>query len=122
MINLSLVFPEIFLSLSIMFLLILGVFKKNSSRLIQNISLIVLLITAAITFNETFLISHHKDVFGKSFGAYPSLLLIWTRFPGSNWKISSWIERGAEMKLYFIKSENALLLIFFSSLIVSYLK
>tara|TARA_B100000902_G_scaffold331443_1_gene328860 strand:- start:1143 stop:2561 length:1419 start_codon:yes stop_codon:yes gene_type:complete len=53
MINLELVFPEIFLSLSIMFLLILGVFKKNSSKLIQNISLIVLLITAVITFNET---------------------------------------------------------------------
>ena len=51
--NLELVFPEIFLSLSIMFLLILGVFKKNSSKLIQNISLIILLITAVITFNET---------------------------------------------------------------------
>ena len=36
-----------------MFLLILGVFKKNSSKLIHNISLIILLITAAITFNET---------------------------------------------------------------------
>ena len=53
MINLPLVFPEIFLSLSIMFLLILGVFKKKSSELIQNISLIVLLITAVIIFNET---------------------------------------------------------------------
>jgi NADH-quinone oxidoreductase subunit N len=53
MTNLELVFPEIFLSLSIMFLLILGVFKKNSSNLVQNISLIVLLITAVITFNET---------------------------------------------------------------------
>ena len=36
-----------------MFLLILGVFKKKSSELIQNISLIVLLITAVIIFNET---------------------------------------------------------------------
>ena len=53
MTNLELVFPEIFLSLSIMFLLILGVFKKNSSELVQNISLIVLLIAAVITFNET---------------------------------------------------------------------
>ena len=53
MINLELVFPEIFLSLSIMFLLILGVFKKNSSTIVQNISLIILLITAVITFNET---------------------------------------------------------------------
>ena len=43
--NLQLVFPEIFLSLSIMFLLILGVFKKNSSKLVQNISLTILLIT-----------------------------------------------------------------------------
>ena len=53
MTNLALVFPEIFLSLSIMFLLILGVFKKNSSKLIQNISLIILLTTSVITLNET---------------------------------------------------------------------
>ena len=51
--NLELVLPEIFISLSIMFLLILGVFKKKSSKLIQNISLIVLLITAVMIFNET---------------------------------------------------------------------
>ena len=53
MTNLALVFPEIFLSLSIMFLLILGVFKKNSTKLIQNISLIILLVTSVITLNET---------------------------------------------------------------------
>ena len=53
MTNLELVFPEIFLSLSIMFLLILGVFKKDSSKLVLNISLITLLITSVITFNET---------------------------------------------------------------------
>ncbi len=58
--NLQLIFPEIFLSLSIMFLLILGVFKKNSSKLIQNISLIILLITAVITFNETINIREEK--------------------------------------------------------------
>ena len=51
--NLELVLPEIFLSISIMFLLILGVFKKDSSKLIQNTSLFILLITAMITFNET---------------------------------------------------------------------
>ena len=53
--NLELILPEIFISLSVMFLLILGVFKKNSSKLIQNISLIILLVTAVIIFNETFL-------------------------------------------------------------------
>ena len=51
--NLNLVLPEIFISLSIMFLLVLGVFKKDSSKLIFNISLLVLLITASITLNET---------------------------------------------------------------------
>jgi|TARA_B100001094_G_C18156487_1_gene786755 NADH-quinone oxidoreductase subunit N len=52
--NLSFVLPEIFISLSIMCLLVLGVFKKDSSRLIFNISLIVLLVTSVITLNETF--------------------------------------------------------------------
>ena len=51
--NLNLVLPEIFISLAIMFLLILGVFKKNSSKLIHNFSLIILLITGGIIFNET---------------------------------------------------------------------
>ena len=46
--NLELIFPEIFISFSIMFLLMLGVFKKDSSKLIQNISLIILLIAAVI--------------------------------------------------------------------------
>ncbi len=50
--NLQFILPEIFLSLSIMFLLILGVFKKNSSELIHNFSLIILLISTVIIFNE----------------------------------------------------------------------
>ena len=55
--NINLVLPEIFVSLSIMFLLILGVFKKEGSKLTFNISLLVLLITAIITLNETFTIN-----------------------------------------------------------------
>ena len=51
--NLNFILPEIFISLSIMFLLVLGVFKNDSSKLIFNISLLVLLITATITLNET---------------------------------------------------------------------
>ena len=51
--NLNFILPEIFISLSIMFLLILGVFKKNSSVLIQNISLFILIIATIIIFNET---------------------------------------------------------------------
>tara|TARA_B100001063_G_scaffold208137_1_gene204406 strand:- start:2514 stop:3932 length:1419 start_codon:yes stop_codon:yes gene_type:complete len=51
--NLYFVLPEIFISLSIMSLLIIGVFKKNSSSLIHNISLIILIIATVIIFNET---------------------------------------------------------------------
>ena len=53
MVNLSFIIPEIFISLSVMFLLILGVFKKNSFELIHNLSIIVLPITGVIVFNET---------------------------------------------------------------------
>ena len=56
--NLNLVLPEIFISLAIMFLLILGVFKKDSSKLIHNFSLIILLITGGIIFNETLTIEN----------------------------------------------------------------
>ena len=55
--NLNLILPEIFISLSIMSLLILGVFKKNSSKITYNLSMLVLLITSIITFNETFSIN-----------------------------------------------------------------
>ena len=51
MTNLNLIFPEIFVSLAIMFLLIVGVFKKNSSNLIYNLTIISSLIALALTFN-----------------------------------------------------------------------
>ena len=51
MINLGLIFPEIFISLSIMLLLMIGVFKKNSGRLIYNLSTISLLILLALVIN-----------------------------------------------------------------------
>ena len=79
--NLQLFFPEIFLSLSIMFLLVLGVFKKNSSQLIQNISLIVLLITAVITFNETISINFYMDYIG--FFGYEQSTDLFFKEPGS---------------------------------------
>ena len=43
--NLNFIYPEIFISLSIMFLLILGVFKKNSSNLINILSILTLIVT-----------------------------------------------------------------------------
>ena len=51
MINLNLIFPEIFISLSIMFLLLLGVFKSRSSNLVYNLSIISLLASLALILN-----------------------------------------------------------------------
>ena len=49
--NLELILPEIFISLSIMFLLILGVFKKNSAILIYNLTTVTLIILLALLLN-----------------------------------------------------------------------
>ena len=51
MINLNLIFPEIFISLSIMFLLLVGVFKSKSSNLVYNLSIISLLASLALILN-----------------------------------------------------------------------
>ena len=54
------VIPEIFLSLSLMFLLILGVFKRNGSSIVYNLSIFILVITVPLILNvpssEEFLI------------------------------------------------------------------
>ena len=50
--NLEFIAPEIFVSLSIMFLLILGVFKKNSTNLVHYLSIGSLLITGILTINN----------------------------------------------------------------------
>ena len=52
MINLSFILPEIFTSLAIMFLLILGVFKKSSSNLVHYLSIGFLLITGILILNN----------------------------------------------------------------------
>ena len=49
--NLEIILPEIFLSLTIMFLLLFGVFKKNSSKLIYNLTTLSLIILFALLLN-----------------------------------------------------------------------
>ena len=51
MINLNLVFSEIFLSISIMIFLIIGVYKKNSSTIVYNLSILSLIIILVLNFN-----------------------------------------------------------------------
>ena len=63
--NLNFIYPEIFISLSIMFLLILGVFKKNSSALIYNLSIMILLATTILILNHP--MSEEVNLFNNSF-------------------------------------------------------
>jgi len=65
MINLNFIYSEIFLCLSIMILLIIGVFKKNSSNLIYNLSIISLLSCLALIFN--FPINENAELFNNSY-------------------------------------------------------
>ena len=71
--NLNILFPEIFLSLSILTILMLGVFIKNSFNLILNLSSIIMLVTIAIIFNNNsstekiFLDSFVRDEFSNYF-------------------------------------------------------
>ena len=67
--NINLIFPEIVISIFLMMLLILGVFKKNSSSIIYNLSVISLIILMALIltlpqgitanlFNKSYVVDH----------------------------------------------------------------
>ena len=67
MMNLDLIFPEIFLSISIMTLLMIGVFKKNSEKIVYNLSIITLLVLLALIINlfsisETFVFNESYKI------------------------------------------------------------
>jgi len=49
--NLNFIYPEIFISLGILFLLVLGVFKKKSSSLVFTLSIVILLTTLGFLIN-----------------------------------------------------------------------
>ena len=67
--NINALYPEVFLSLGIMSVLMIGVFTKNSYNLVNRLCLLILLITIAIIFNsldyseKVFLGSFSKDKF-----------------------------------------------------------
>ena len=71
--NLNILLPEIFLTLSIFSLLMIGVFLKNSFNLIFNLSSIIIIITIAIIYNrpnieeKIFLESFTRDAFSNFF-------------------------------------------------------
>ncbi len=86
--NLSLIFPEIFISLSLMFFLLIGVFKKNSSILIYNLSIFSLIVLLALIinlaavnkeflFNQSFIIDY-LSIFMKSLTIVSAIFVMLT--------------------------------------------
>ena len=65
MINLNFIYSEIFICLAIMILLIIGVFKKNSSYLIYNLSILSLFVCLALILN--FPIDSNVELFNNSY-------------------------------------------------------
>ncbi len=71
--NLNILFPEIFLTISIFSALMIGVFIKNSFNLVFNLSSIIILVTIAIIFNnpnsseKIFLDSFSRDAYSNFF-------------------------------------------------------
>ena len=65
MTNLNYIYSEVFLAIAIMSLLIIGVFKKNSSNLIYNLSIISLLISLALILG--FPINESVNLFNESY-------------------------------------------------------
>ena len=65
MTNLNFIYSELFLSISIMSLLLIGVFKKNSSNLIYNLSIISLFCCLALIFS--FPINENTELFNNSY-------------------------------------------------------
>ena len=62
--NINTLYPEVFLSLGIMSVLMIGVFTKNSYNLVNRLCLLILLITIAIIFNS---LDYSEKVFSGSF-------------------------------------------------------
>jgi NADH-quinone oxidoreductase subunit N len=71
--NLNILLPEIFLTLSIFFILMVGVFTKKSFNLIFNLTSLIIILTIAIIFNSSnreekiFLDSFTRDPFSNFF-------------------------------------------------------
>ena len=71
--NLNILFPEIFLSLSIFLILLIGVYIKNSFNLIFNVSSLIIIVTITIiltspnTEEKIFLDSFTRDAFSNYF-------------------------------------------------------
>ena len=90
MLNITYILPEIFLAISIMSLLMVGIFVKKSFKLVNFLTIIILIFTSAmvlnqsgevvIIFNDSYIIDKFSTFFIKSSLSISIPLIVATTF------------------------------------------
>ena len=124
--NLEIMFPEIFLSLSIFSILMIGVFIKKSFNIIFNLSSVIIIITIAIIFTspnneeKIFLDSFTRDAFSNYFKILILLATLFVINSSKNFIIDNGLDKFeypiiillSILGMFFMVSSNDLILFY----------
>ena len=124
--NLNIMFPEIFLSLSIFLILLIGVYIKNSFNLIFNVSSLIIIVTITIiltspnTEEKIFLDSFTRDAFSNYFKILILLSALFVLNSSKNFIIDNKLDKFeypiiillSVLGMFFMVSANDLILFY----------
>ena len=124
--NLNIMFPEIFLSLSIFLILLIGVYIKNSFNLIFNVSSLIIIVTITIiltspnTEEKIFLDSFTRDAFSNYFKILILLSTLFVLNSSKNFIIDNKLDKFeypiiillSVLGMFFMVSANDLILFY----------
>ncbi len=124
--NLNIMFPEIFLSLSIFFILLIGVYIKNSFNLIFNFSSLIIIVTITIILTgpnneeKIFLDSFTRDAFSNYFKILILLSTLFVLNSSKNFIIDNKLDKFeypiiillSILGMFFMVSANDLILFY----------
>ena len=124
--NLNIMFPEIFLSLSIFLILLIGVYIKNSFNLIFNVSSLIIIVTITIIFTspnteeKIFLDSFTRDAFSNYFKILILLSTLFVLNSSKNFIIDNKLDKFeypiiillSVLGMFFMVSANDLILFY----------
>ena len=124
--NLNIIFPEIFLSLSIFLILLIGVYIKNSFNLIFNVSSLIIIVTITIiltspnTEEKIFLDSFTRDAFSNYFKILILLSTLFVLNSSKNFIIDNKLDKFeypiiillSVLGMFFMVSANDLILFY----------
>ena len=124
--NLNILLPEIFLTLSIFSILMIGVFVKKSFNLIFNLSLLIIILTIAIIFNNSnneekiFLESFTRNAFSNFFKIFILISSLFVLITSKNYIIDKKLDKFeypiivllSILGMFFMVSSNDIILFY----------